>query len=78
MRNLVFRFEDSLAFVRSVRAADQELVVPQGETVNDGEWILAIFEVGDNRRATAAAGRGLHRGAVAAPVVAFEVQAPGD
>ena len=72
MRNLVFRFEDSLAFAHGLRGADQEMVVPQGETVNDGEWILAIFEIGDNRRATAAAGRGLHRGAGAAPVVAFE------
>ena len=78
MRNLVFRFEDSLAFARGLRVADQELVVPAGETVNDGEWILAIFEVGDPSkplaagRATAAAGRGLHRGAGAAPIVAFE------
>jgi len=72
VRNLVFRFDDSHSFLLALREADQELLLPAGETVNDGEWVLAIFEVGDSRRATAAAARGLHRGSGAAPVIAFE------
>jgi two-component system phosphate regulon response regulator PhoB len=72
VRNLVFRYGDSQGFARGLHASDQELPLPDGETVNDGEWILAIFEVGENRRATAAAGRGLHRGAGALPVIVFE------
>jgi two-component system phosphate regulon response regulator PhoB len=72
VRNLVFRFDDSHAFLLALREADQELLLPGGASVNDGEWVLAIFEVGDSRRATAAAARGLHRGSGAAPVLAFE------
>ncbi len=72
VRNLVFRFDDSPSFLGALREADQELLLPEGETVNDGEWVLAIFEVGESRRATAAAARGLHRGAGAPPIVAFE------
>jgi two-component system phosphate regulon response regulator PhoB len=72
VRNLVYRFEDSPSFLAAVRESEQELVLPDGETVNDGEWVLAIFEIGESRRATAAAARGLHRGAGAAPVIAFE------
>ena len=72
MRNLVFRFDDSHSFLLALREADQELLLPGGETVNDGEWVLAIFEVGQTRRATAAAARGMHRGSGAAPVVSFE------
>ena len=47
VRNLVFRFDDSHSFLLALREADQELLLPAGETVNDGEWVLAIFEVGD-------------------------------
>ena len=72
MRNLVFRFDDSPTFLRSLRESDQEMLLPHGDSVNDGEWVLAIFELGDSRRATAAAARGLHRGSGAAPVLAFE------
>jgi two-component system phosphate regulon response regulator PhoB len=72
VRNLVFRYDDSPSFLRALREADQELLLPDQETVNDGEWVLAIFEVGETRRATAAAARGLHRGTGAAPVLAFE------
>src|SRR6478735_6725240 len=39
-----------------------ELGLPAGEIAEDGEWILAIFELGQGRRATSAAGR-----AVASP-----------
>jgi two-component system phosphate regulon response regulator PhoB len=72
VRNLVFRFDDSHSFLLALREADQELLLPGGESVNDGEWVLAIFEVGDTRRATAAAARGMHRGSGAAPVLSFE------
>ncbi len=72
VRNLVFRFDASSSFLRALREADQELVVPPGQPVNDGEWVLAIFELTDTRRATAAAARGMHRGSGAAPVLAFE------
>src|SRR4051812_46268795 len=34
-----------------------ELGLPSGETVDDGEWVLAIFELGAERRATSAAAR---------------------
>jgi len=37
---------------------EAELGVPPGESVEDGEWVLAIFELGPARRATSAAGRG--------------------
>ncbi|HEY8090202.1 MAG TPA: response regulator transcription factor [Polyangiaceae bacterium] len=72
MRNIGFRFEDSSAFARALREGDQELSLPEGETTNDGEWVLAIFEIGDKRRATAAAARGLDRGPGAGPALAFE------
>jgi two-component system phosphate regulon response regulator PhoB len=65
-------------FARALRDGDQELLLPAGQTVGDGEWVLAIFEVGmgtgagSASRTTAAAARGLHRGAGAPPVLAFE------
>jgi two-component system, OmpR family, phosphate regulon response regulator PhoB len=72
VRNIVYRFEDSLAFLRALKEDDQELVLPAGETVADGEWALAIFEIGEKRRATAAAARGLHRGVNGEQALGFE------
>jgi two-component system phosphate regulon response regulator PhoB len=72
LRNLVFRYADTRAFAQALRAGDQELAPPAGETVTDGEWVLAIFEVGTSRRATAAAARGLGGGPGAESVLAFE------
>jgi len=66
----VFRFESSPVFARALREGDQELAPPSGESVGEGEWVLAIFEMGERRRATAAAARGLVRGTEA--VLAFE------
>src|SRR4051794_9917232 len=43
----------------SMEATELELGVPSGEEVPDGEWVLAIFELGSGRRATSAAGRAL-------------------
>jgi two-component system, OmpR family, phosphate regulon response regulator PhoB len=72
VRNIVFRFHDSRAFADALHEGDQELSLPEGETVADGEWALAIFEVGGKRRATAAAARGLHRGLGGDHALAFE------
>jgi CheY-like chemotaxis protein len=72
LRNVVFRFVDSSTFAVALQEGDQELALPRGEHVVDGEWVLAIFEVGARRRATAAAGRGLQRRPNSAPLLAFE------
>jgi two-component system phosphate regulon response regulator PhoB len=72
LRNIVFRFDDSPGFALALREGDQELSLPPGERVGDGEWVLAIFEVGVKRRATAAAARGLQSENGADPVLAFE------
>ena len=58
MRNIVFRFDDPMSVAQALGQADQELPVPAGEIVKDGEWVLAVFEVGAERRTTAAAARG--------------------
>lgn len=60
MRSIPFRFDDLFSFGRVLGAYDQELPVPEGQVVADGEWVLAIFEIG--RRATASAARGLDKG----------------
>ncbi len=57
MRSLVFRFEDIAGFSAALGDARGSLALPEGEIVSDGEWILAIFEIGSRRRATAAAAR---------------------
>ena len=57
LRSVVFRFESVAAFSAALGEATGALAVPEGEAVTDGEWILATFEVGSRRRATAAAGR---------------------
>lgn len=60
MRSVVFRFEDITAFSLALgEAHGGSLALPEGETVVDGEWVLAIFEIGSRRRATAAAARGV-------------------
>ncbi len=57
---MVYRFPDLDEFERIVHAAgvEAEFGVPPGDVVEDGEWVLAIFELGPARRATSAAGRG--------------------
>ena len=60
MRSVACRFPD-LASMRSAleRAGPRaELPVPLGERVGDGEWVLAVFEVGPGLRSMAAASRG--------------------
>lgn len=56
---MVFRFGDITAFSVALGEARGSLALPEGETVSDGEWVLAIFEIGSRRRATAAAARGV-------------------
>lgn len=58
MRSVLFRFPDLGQFEQLVCHAgepDFEIVVPPGEVVQDGEWVLAVFELGSDRRATSAA-----------------------
>lgn len=58
MRSVIFRFDDVAAFSAALAEARGSLPLPAGETVNDQEWVLAIFEIGSKKRATAAAARG--------------------
>lgn len=70
MRSLVFRFADISAFSAALADAHGSLTLPRGESVFDGEWVLAIFEIGSRKRATAAAARGVR--AAGDPHLAFE------
>ncbi len=70
LRSVVFRFEDIAGFSAALGDAQGSLALPEGETVSDGEWILAIFEIGSRRRATAAAARAVC--AAGDPHIAFE------
>jgi two-component system phosphate regulon response regulator PhoB len=62
VRSIVYQFDDPRAFRSFILAGDKELALPLAETVTDGEWILAIFEIGKRKRATAAAARGVDHG----------------
>ena len=59
MRSVVFRYDDIAALSGALSDTRGSLPLPEGESVNDGEWVLAIFEIGSRRRATAAAARGV-------------------
>jgi two-component system phosphate regulon response regulator PhoB len=60
VRSVLYRFPDLDEFERAVHAAgvEAEFAAPPGVSVDEGEWVLAIFELGPGRRATSAAGRG--------------------
>ncbi|MBX3230369.1 MAG: response regulator transcription factor [Labilithrix sp.] len=58
MRSVIFRYESVAELSAALSGAGGSLALPQGEAVNDGEWVLAIFEIGSKKRATAAAARG--------------------
>lgn len=62
MRSIVYHFDDPRAFRSFILGGERELALPPSESVADGEWVLAIFEVGKRKRATAAAAKGLDRG----------------
>jgi two-component system phosphate regulon response regulator PhoB len=70
LRSVVFRFEDITAFSVALGEARGSLALPDGETVSDGEWVLATFEIGSRRRATACAARAVC--AAGDPHLAFE------
>jgi two-component system phosphate regulon response regulator PhoB len=70
LRSLIFRFADISAFSVALADAHGSLTLPEGESVFDGEWVLAIFEIGSRKRATAAAARGVM--AAGDPHIAFE------
>ena len=59
MRSVLYRFPELEEFERLAQgaAAEVEFALPAGEIADDGEWVLAIFELGPGRRATSAAGR---------------------
>jgi two-component system, OmpR family, phosphate regulon response regulator PhoB len=59
MRSVVFRYRDIGALAGAIDGARGSLPLPEGESVSDGEWVLATFEIGSRRRATAAAARGV-------------------
>jgi two-component system phosphate regulon response regulator PhoB len=62
VRSVVYRFQDVDRLARHLADAEDSLLleVPDDDDVSEGEWVLAIFEVGSGRRATAAAARGVH------------------
>ncbi len=68
----MLRFEDRKSFSRALGDGDHELPLPSGETVRDGEWVLAVFEIGELCQATAAAARALHQPGPHAVVLSFE------
>jgi two-component system, OmpR family, phosphate regulon response regulator PhoB len=61
VRSILYRFPDLSEFERLMSGAEDEAEcefgLPAGEVAEDGEWVLAIFELGSSRRATSAAGR---------------------
>lgn len=60
MRSVVYRHDDLRQLADSLEGAfGQTLLAPSGANVRDGEWVLAMFEIGRSGRATAAAGRGV-------------------
>ena len=72
VRSIVYRFIDLARLERLLFDAEEDLLLelPDDDDVEDGEWVLAIFEVGSGRRATAAAARGTMLGDT--PRLAFE------
>jgi two-component system, OmpR family, phosphate regulon response regulator PhoB len=59
LRSVIFRYGDIVALSGALTDTRGSLPLPEGESVGDGEWVLAIFEIGSRRRATAAAARGV-------------------
>jgi two-component system phosphate regulon response regulator PhoB len=70
VRSIVCRYATLSALREALRSTDHELPLPSGESIQDGEWLLAIVEVEGAGRATAAAARGVRHGEHLA--IAFE------
>jgi two-component system phosphate regulon response regulator PhoB len=61
VRSIAYRFDDVAGLARTVRDGDQELALPDGESVGDGEWVVAVLTTSCGH-STAAAARGVDRG----------------
>jgi two-component system phosphate regulon response regulator PhoB len=64
VRSVVYRFKDLAELRSALEGADQELPLPTGEVAGDGEWVLAMFEIGERPNvtaSTASAAHGVHR-----------------
>ena len=61
MRGVVYRFENLETLKSALRGPERELALEGREEVGDGEWVLATFEIGSGRLATASAARGTTR-----------------
>ncbi len=60
MRSVVYRFDELRQLGDAIDGATgQALRTPPAASVRDGEWVLAMFEIGLSGRATAAAARGV-------------------
>ncbi|MGZ3416275.1 MAG: response regulator transcription factor [Polyangiales bacterium] len=60
MRSVVLRYDDLPDLHAAVEdATGQDLALPAGLLVREGEWVLALFELATTPRATAAAGKGV-------------------
>ncbi len=70
MRDVVFRYDSLSSLGDFLRQHDQALPLDRGATWAEGEWVLAIFEVGQRGRATAAVGSVTFTGEV--PFVSFD------
>jgi two-component system phosphate regulon response regulator PhoB len=62
VQGIVYRFESFSELAQSLEAEDPEIRLPAGETLRDGEWLVATFTVGEE--ATSLAGRVADRGSV--------------
>jgi two-component system phosphate regulon response regulator PhoB len=72
LRSVVLRYADPQSFALALRDGDLELPLPASEAVRDGEWVLAVFEIGDLQQATAAAARAVHRPTPQPAALTFE------
>jgi two-component system, OmpR family, phosphate regulon response regulator PhoB len=62
VRSVCYRFSDPRQFeqqITSVGDCELELDLPPEEVAEDGEWVLAIFDVGVRRKAISAAARAI-------------------
>jgi two-component system phosphate regulon response regulator PhoB len=57
VRSVVFRFEDLTELALALGDEPSTVPLPAGQVATEGEWVLAIFEVGLKRRSTATATR---------------------
>jgi two-component system phosphate regulon response regulator PhoB len=70
VRDVVFRHDSLTSLGEFLRQHDQALPLDRSAPWADGEWVLAIFEVGRRGRATAAVGNVAFTGEV--PFVTFD------